>query len=264
METNPLSLKNRIALVTGAGQGVGREIALQFAANGCACVLVNDFFEDRARAVVEEITGLGFTARSLVGDIADYAAVSRWLPEAVAQVGGLHIVVNNAGNAGPQGDTSKQPVFWETGPDDWSKWLGTNLYGVLNVCRAAIPEVIRGESGGSIVNIISDAGRVGEPGLAVYSGAKAGVSGFSRALAKELGRYKVRVNAISLSAIKTPGVAKILENPEVFKRVVRHYPMGRVGEPSDVANLALFLASDASTWITAQTYPLNGGYAVSQ
>jgi 2-hydroxycyclohexanecarboxyl-CoA dehydrogenase len=261
---NLLSLKGRIALVTGAGQGVGRQIALNFAANGCDVVLVNDYFEDRAQLVAQEVAALGGKAIPVVGDVTRFDEVARWLPQAVSEAGGLDIVVNNAGNAGPLGDASKQSVFWETGEAEWQNWLGTNLYGVLNVCRVAIPEILRRGSGGSIVNVISDAGRVGEPGLAVYSGAKAGVSGFSRALAKELGAHRIRVNSVALSAIRTPGVAAILENPDILKKVLRQYPLGRIGEPSDPANLVLFLASEASSWITAQTYPVNGGYSISQ
>lgn len=264
MTTNLLSLEGRVAVVTGAGQGVGRQIALHFAAHGCDMVIVNDFYFDRAQAVADEAIALGGKAIAVQGDVTDYEAVARWLPEAVERAGGLDIVVNNAGNAGPDGDASQQPKFWETGPDDWARWLGTNLYGVLNVCRIALPLVIARGKGGSIVNVISDAGRVGESGLVVYSGAKAGVAGFSRGLAKEAGRHGIRVNCVSLSAIKTPGVAAILENPEIFKKVVRAYPLGRVGETSDPANMVLFLASEASSWITAQTYPVNGGYAISQ
>lgn len=263
MTDNPLSLIGRVALVTGAGQGVGREVALTFAANGCDCVLVNDYFQDRAEAVVAEIRAAGGKAIAAVGDVTDFEAVSGWLPQAVAEAGGLHLVVNNAGNAGPQSDATEQPKFWTTGPEQWANWLGTNLFGVLNICRVAVPLILDSGQGGSIVNIISDAGRVGEPGLAVYSGAKAGVAGFSRALAKELGRSGVRVNCVSLSAIKTPGVAAILENPDVLKKVLRSYPLGRVGEPEDPAKLILFLASDAASWITAQTYPVNGGYSIS-
>ncbi|MBK6703794.1 MAG: SDR family oxidoreductase [Caulobacteraceae bacterium] len=263
MSNNPLSLTGRVALVTGAGQGVGRQIALTLAENGCD-VLINDFFEDRARLLADEIANLGRRAVPIAGDVTDFEAVRSWLPKAAAEAGGLDIVVNNAGNAGPQGDASEQPKFWETEPSDWARWLGTNLYGVLNVCRAATPLLIERGKGGSIINIISDAGRVGEAGLAVYSGAKAGVAGFSRALAKELGRHRVRVNCVSLSAIMTPGVAAIISDPEVLKRVTRAYPLGRIGTPEDPSNLVLFLASDASTWITAQTYPVNGGFAVSQ
>jgi len=264
MGNDLLSLRGRVALVTGAGQGVGRQVALDFASNECDTVLVNDYFKDRACGVVEEIKARGGQAIAVVGDVTDFEEVSRWLPEAARAAGGLHIVVNNAGNAGATGDLSKLPRFWETGPQDWSKWLGTNLYGVLNVCHVAIPEIIRCNKGGSIVNVISDAGRVGEPRLVVYSAAKGGASAFSRALAKEVAPHGIRVNAVALSGIHTPGIAPLLADPEVVKRIVKQYPLGRMGEPSDPSNLILFLASDASSWITAQTYPVNGGYAISQ
>ncbi len=258
-----LCLNGRVALVTGAGQGVGRQVALDLAAHGCDCVIVNDYFDDRARAVCAEIEALGGKAVAAPGDVTRFEDVERWLTDAVTHAGGLDIVVNNAGNAGPQDDLSKLPVFWETGPADWANWLNVNLYGVLNVCRIAVPLILQRQAGGSIVNVISDAGRVGEPRLAVYSGAKAAASGFSRALAKELGRHRIRVNAVALSSVRTPGVAALLQDEEVVKRITRQYPLGRLGEPSDAANLILFLASNASAWITAQTYPVNGGYAVS-
>lgn len=264
MTHDPFSLNGRIALVTGAGQGVGRQVALQLACGGAQSVIVNDYFADRAQVVADEITAAGHHAVAVQGDVTDHAAVARWLPEAASAAGGLDVVVNNAGNAGPEGDTAAQPKFWETGPDDWARWMGTNLYGVLNVCSVAMPLILARGKGGSIVNVISDAGRVGEPGLAVYSGAKAGVAGFSRALAKEAGRHGIRVNCVSLSAIKTPGVAAMLDDPELLKRVVRAYPLGRVGEVEDPANMIQFLASDAASWITAQTYPVNGGYAISR
>jgi 2-hydroxycyclohexanecarboxyl-CoA dehydrogenase len=263
MNTQVLSLKDRVALITGAGQGVGRQVALTLADQG-AVVIVNDYFEYRATAVAGEILAIGGKAVAVAGDVTSYEAVQDWLPQAAATAGGLDIIVNNAGNAGPDGDTAQQPKFWETDPADWDRWLGTNLFGVLNVCRVGVPLVLAGGKGGSIVNVISDAGRVGEPGLTVYSGAKAGVAGFSRALAKELGRHKVRVNSVALSAIRTPGVEAIMADPDVMKRVIRQYPLGRVGEPADAANAILFLASEASSWITAQTLPVNGGYSVSQ
>lgn len=263
MESNLLSLKGRVALVTGAGQGVGRQIALNLATHDCGTVLINDFFEDRAKTVVEEIKAMGGHAIAAVGDVTKYSEVERWLGDAIKAAGGLDILVNNAGNAGPTGDPGTKAKFWETGPEEWDMWLGTNLFGVLNVCRVAVPAIITRGRGGSIINVISDAGRVGEAGLVVYSGAKAGVAGFSRALAKEVGRFGIRVNAVSLSAIMTPGVRAMLQDPERLKKITRSYPLGRIGEPDDPANLILFLASDASNWITAQTYPVNGGYAVS-
>jgi 3-oxoacyl-[acyl-carrier protein] reductase len=264
MDNDILSLKGRIALVTGAGQGVGRQVALHFAAAGAEVVIVNDYFAERAQSVVKEIEALGGKALAAPGDVTKFDEVSRWLPEAIAAAGGLDILVNNAGNAGPTDDLTSQPVFWETGPEQWDNWLGTNLFGVMYMCRIAVPEIIKRGNGGSIVNIISDAGRVGEPRLVVYSGAKAGAAGFSRALAKELGRYSIRVNCVALGSVRTPGISALISDPEVVKKVVRVYPLKRLGEPSDAANAVLFLASDASSWITAQTYPVNGGYAVSQ
>ena len=259
-----LSLQGRVAFVTGAGQGVGRETALFFAAHGARAVLVNDFHADRAQAVADEVRALGSQAITVVGDITDYAALSARLTEAVAEAGGgLHVVVNNAGNAGPHPGLTALPPFWQTEPAEWQLWLGTNLYGVLNVCRIAVPLMIEA-GGGSIVNVISDAGRVGEAHLAVYSAAKAGAAGFGRALAKGVGAHRIRVNSVALGSIQTPGVAQRFDDPEAMKRLLRQYMLRRVGQPKDAASMILFLASDASSWITGQTYPVNGGYAISQ
>ena len=259
-----LSLDGRVAFVSGAGQGVGRAAALRFAEHGCATVIVNDFFGDRAEAVCADVEALGARAIPAVFDVTDYEAAREAVTAAARQAGGLDIVVNNAGNAGPTADMTRVPFFIETGPEEWESWLGPNLYGVLHVCRAALPIMVEQGRGGSVINVISDAGRVGEPRLAVYSGAKAGAAAFSRALAKEVGRNNIRVNAVSLSGIKTPGIAHLLSDPEIVKRIEKQYPLGRMGQPEEPANMILFLASDASVWITAQTYPVNGGYAISQ
>ncbi|MES2261772.1 MAG: SDR family NAD(P)-dependent oxidoreductase [Pseudomonadota bacterium] len=260
---NILNLEGRVALVTGAGQGVGRETALHFAAHGCKAVLVNDFYRERAEAVAAEVTAAGARGIAVVGDVTDYECMTQLLADAVRQAGGLHIVVNNAGNAGPAPTLSGLPPFWETGPAEWNVWMGTNLFGVLNVCRICVPMLIEG-GGGSIVNVISDAGRVGEPHLAVYSAAKAGAGGFSRALAKGVGQHNIRVNAVALGSIATPGVQQRQADPETLKKMLRQYILRRVGEPHDAANMILFLASEAASWISGQTYPVNGGYSVSQ
>ncbi|MFQ5699970.1 MAG: SDR family NAD(P)-dependent oxidoreductase, partial [Myxococcota bacterium] len=136
------------------------------------------------------------------------------------------------------------------------------LYGVLNCTSAVIPGMIE-RNAGRLITIISDAGRVGEPGLEIYSAAKAGAAGFTRAVAKALGRYQITANCVAIGTTRTPTVAGMTENPELAKRVLRHYTIRRFGEPDDVANRVLFLASDASGWITGQTYPVNGGYSFS-
>ncbi len=259
-----LSLKGKVALISGAGQGVGRQVALHFAAHGCSTVIVNDFFEKRARSVADEVSALGSKGIPAVVDVTDFDSVMKVVDGAASEAGGLHILVNNAGNAGPSDKLDDLPPFWETGPDEWQRWLGTNLYGVLNVTRAALPAMMASQGDRSIVNVISDAGRVGEPGLVVYSGAKAATAGLGRGLAKALGAHKIRVNSVSLASINTPGVSTMLDNPEHVKKMLRQYIIRRVGEPQDVANMILFLASEASSWISGQTYPVNGGYSVSQ
>ncbi|MGA2552498.1 MAG: SDR family oxidoreductase [Burkholderiaceae bacterium] len=259
-----LSLQGKVAMVTGAGQGVGRQAALHFAANGAKAVLVNDYFLERAEAVVREVLEFGVMGFALQADVTSLPDVTQAVAAACKQVGEIDILVNNAGNAGATGSLDTLPVFWETGPDDWAKWLGTNLYGVLNVTRAVLPGMIAHGRGGSIVNVLSDAGRVGDGPLAVYSAAKAAAGGFSRALARALGSKGIRVNNVSLAAINTPGVQALISDETVVKKILRGYVIPRLGEPADAANMILFLASGASSWITGQTFPVNGGFSFNQ
>lgn len=259
---NILDMTGRVALVTGAGQGVGRQVALHIAAHGGA-VVVNDYHLDRAEAVAAEITEQGGRAVGLRCDVTDLDEVTALVAEGTERLGPIDVLVNNAGNAGPtENALDHTPPFWETGPEDWEPWIATNLYGVLHACRAVLPGMV--ERGyGRIVSVISDAGRTGEPHLAVYGGAKAGAAGFSRGLAKAVGRYGIGVNCVALSTINTPGVASAVADPEIAKKALRSYVIRRFGEPSDAANAVLYLASDAAAWVTGQTYPVNGGYAIT-
>lgn len=255
-----LSLSGRIVLVTGAGQGVGRQVALHCAGHG-ATVAVNDFHAARAEAVSGEIRAAGGTALAYGCDVTDYEQVEAMVSDVERSAGGIDVLVNNAGNAGPVQDPMQPaPPFWETQPKEWEPWMGTNFYGVLNCSRAALPGMVERQRG-RVITVISDAGRVGEPNLVVYSGAKAGAAGFSRALAKAVGRYNVTVNCVALGSVRTPGVASATENADLVKAMLRSYVIRRLGEPDDAANLILFLASDAAGWITGQTYPVNGGYS---
>lgn len=259
---NILDMTGRVALVTGAGQGVGRQVALHIAAHGGA-VVVNDYHLDRAEAVAAEITGQGGRAVGLRCDVTDLDEVTALVSEGADRLGPIDVLVNNAGNAGPaENALDHTPPFWETGPKDWEPWIATNFYGVLHACRAVLPGMV--ERGyGRIVSVISDAGRTGEPNLAVYGGAKAGAAGFSRGLAKAVGRHGIGVNCVALSTINTPGVASAIADPDIAKKALRGYVIRRFGEPSDAANAVLYLASDAAAWVTGQTYPVNGGYAIT-
>ena len=258
-----VSLGGRVALVTGAGQGVGRSAAHMLAGAGASCVVVNDYFLERAQQVAAEIEADGGRAVAIACDVGDPDAMRLMVEQARRIVGPVAVLVNNAGNAGPDGISTTLPAFWDTHPKEWDAWIRTNFNGVLNACHAVVPGMI--ELGwGRIVTVISDAGRVGEPHYAVYSGAKAGAAGFMRALAKGVGRHGITANCVALSAIMTPGLASRMATDEQRRKVLSRYVVKRVGEPEDAAAMIMFLASEAAGWITAQTYPVNGGYAVSQ
>jgi 3-oxoacyl-[acyl-carrier protein] reductase len=262
---DPLDLGGQIAFVTGAGQGAGRGIALTFARHNAGGVAVNDFVLDRAKAVVGEIEALGGRAFAVQADVSDYAAVQRAMAAAAQALGPITILVNNAGNAGPAGMPDLKR-FWEVGPEDWDRYFRTNLIGVMNCSHVAVPGMIK-LGKGRIVTIVSDAGRVGEQGLVAYSAAKAGAAGFARAIAKEVARYGITSNAISLSTLEPPmdEAAKTqFAASEQAKAVLSRYVIRRFGKPEDVANMALFLCSNAASWITGQTYPVNGGYSFAQ
>jgi NAD(P)-dependent dehydrogenase (short-subunit alcohol dehydrogenase family) len=173
------------------------------------------------------------------------------------------VLVNNAGMAGPSARMRPSALFWEEDPAEWDKYLRTNLYGVFNCCHAAIPSMVAAGRG-RIVTIVSDSGRTGEPRQAVYSAAKAGAAGFVRSIAKEVGRWNVTCNAIALSTIMAEEPDEQLTAflaSDQSKAQLARYTIRRYGKPSDVAALTAFLCSDAASWITGQTYPLNGGYS---
>ena len=249
-----LDLTGRRALITGAGQGVGRGIALGLAEAG-ATVAVNDLDADRAATVVAEIEAAGGSAVSAVFDVTDHAAVTA----GIEALGGVYLLVNNAGNAGAEGWPAMTP-FAETQPADWEAYLQVNLYGVLHCCHAALPGMIA-KGAGRIITIVSDAARSGEAQMAVYAAAKAGAAGLMRSLAVEGGRHGVTVNSIALGTMRTP-ISEAFwaeeDNPRA-KGLLQRYAIRRPGLPEDVAALAVFLASDQASWITGQTYPLNGG-----
>ena len=255
-----LDLNGKVTLITGAGQGVGRQIALHFAAHNAAGIVVNDYFLDRAELVAREITAAGGKAVAVQADVTDLASVKAMVDKAEQAFGPVDVLVNNAGNAGATPDPDARKPFWETGPEVWNSFIGVNLYGVINCASACIPQMIE-RKGGRIVTIISDAGRAGEAGLEVYSGAKAGAAGFTRAVARSLGRHNITANCVAIAATLTPAIeARLKADPERQKKMMEKYVIRRPGLPSDVANMVLFLASDASAWITGQTYPVNGGF----
>ena len=260
--SDKLSLAGRVAMVTGAGQGIGRQIALDFAGQG-ATVVVNDYVAERAEAVAAEVTAAGGTAIGLQGDVTDHGRMKEIAATAAEAHGAISILVNNAGNSGANPDKDLRRPFYETGPEVWDSWIGVNLFGVMNGTAAVLPGMIEAKFG-RVITIVSEAGRYGDAGMEMYAAAKAGAAGFTRSVARSMGRHGITANNIAIAATLTPAIEdRLAEDPERTRKILEKYVIRRVGRPSDVANMALFLASDASEYITGQTYPVNGGFTLN-
>jgi len=247
-----LALNGKIALVTGAARDVGREIALTLAAEGAAVAVNYLSSAAEAEAVVAEIKQKGGKAKAYKADVSDYAAVKGMTDAVVKDFGGLNILVNNAGLA-------KRQRFVDTTPDDWKKQIDICLYGAIHCCHAAAPH-LEGAKNGRIVSVIGDSSRVGESGLAIVAAARAGVVALMKSLAREFGRSGTTANTVSLGLVETAhDKAWVEENRE---KLVRLYPVRRLGMPDDIAPAVALLASPRSGWITGQTLSISGGFSM--
>ncbi|MFO7835751.1 MAG: SDR family NAD(P)-dependent oxidoreductase [Candidatus Thorarchaeota archaeon] len=246
-----MNLEGKVAIVTGAAQGIGQGITLKLAERG-AKVVVSDIAED-VKEVVKEIEESGQQAISLLADVTDPEQVEKMVQSALDKWGQLDILVNNAG-------IYPYKSLMAMDESDWDKVIDINLKGVFNSTKAALPALKK--DGGSIINMASIAGTVvGYRDLAHYSASKAGVLGFTRAAALELAPNKIRVNAIAPGAIQTPTVDKTLTK-ELREKTIASIPWQRMGTPEDIANVVAFLASDESEYITGQLLIVDGGLTV--
>lgn len=212
---------------------MGRQVALYLAQHGAGAVVVNDFHAERAESVAAEVEAAGVKALPLAFDVSDFEAVGAAFAEAQGTFGGVDILVNNAGNAGPTSRLDDLVPFWESDPTEWRRWMATNYDGVLNCTRHAMPLMVKGGYG-RIVTVISDAGRVGEPHLAVYSGAKAGAAGFMRAIAKAGGRFGITANCVALGGTRAAGGRRSdprRRDREAGPVAICDPPVGRAGRP---------------------------------
>ncbi|WP_067904618.1 SDR family NAD(P)-dependent oxidoreductase [Nocardia vaccinii] len=261
---NRFDLNGRVALITGAGQGVGRQVALDFAANGAGTVIVNDVNAERAEKVVAEVQAAGGQAVPMIADVTDFQQVTAAVDSVVAHTGPITILINNAGNAGVDTKRAESRNFWETSPETWEGWIKVNLYGVLYMMRAVLPQMVAAGQGGNIVTVVSDAGRTGDADLVPYSAAKAGAAGLTRSVARALGRHGIVANNVSLGSTRTPTTQRALADEEMNRKLFSNYVIRRPGDPEDVVGAILLLASSASSWTTGQTYAVNGGFSFSQ
>jgi NAD(P)-dependent dehydrogenase (short-subunit alcohol dehydrogenase family) len=247
------SLAGRTAVVTGGGAGIGGAVTRLFAAEG-AHVVVAEIDPDRARAAVADVTAAGGRADAVVGDVRDPATVRALAARAHAVAGGaVDVVVHNVGDYRPHGP------FAESGEDDWAALEAVNLGHVLRVTRAFLPAMLDRGSG-SIVTVSTVEALRGAPGNAVYSAFKAGVVAFTRSLAVEVAGHGVRVNGIAPDLTVTPQLpAEMLLGGQPAEAVRGWVPLGRLGDPAECAEVALFLAGDRSRYVTGQTIPVDGG-----
>jgi len=248
-----MGLKGKTAVVTGGAQGIGRAIALRLAKDG-ANIGILDLQKDEADKVVEEIGNLGSRATAFQCDVTDHAKVKEGVAAIHGAYGSIDILINNAGI-----DIARS--FVDTDENIWNKIINVNYKSFLNASHACIPYMID-QKGGNIVSLGSDAGRIGNPGEVLYCGTKAAIMASSKALAKELARFGIRVNAVSPGPVHTELWDKLHDGEKgkkVTEAVTRAIPMRRLGEPEDVADVVAFFVSDDSRYLTGQVLSIDGG-----
>ena len=264
-----LNLKGKTVIVTGGGSNIGRGISLGFAKEGVNLVIA-DIDEVQGKRVAEEAKSIGAADAIVVKtDVANWDSVQAMVAETRKKFGSVQVLVNNVG-------WTDDKLFIEKPREDWEKEIALNYWGVINCTRAVLDNMIANKYG-RVVNIGSDAGRVGEFREAVYGGTKGAVIALTKALARENGRYGITFNTICPGATipedpsKEAGESSMwnasseswaLFTPETLQKVAAKYPLRRIGKPSDIANATLFFASDAAEYITGQTLSVSGGYSM--
>jgi 3-oxoacyl-[acyl-carrier protein] reductase len=247
-----LGLQGKVALVTGAASGVGRDIAACLAAEGASVAVNYRSSENEAAGLVGEITAKGGSAKAYQTDVSDFPAVTAMVDAVVKDFGAVNILINNAGIA-------KRQRFVESTPEDWRRQIDACLYGAIHCCHAVAPH-LEAAKNGRIVSVIGDSSRIGESGLAIVAAARAGVAALMKSLAREFGRSGTTANTVSLGLVETAHDKDWVDANR--EKLIRLYPVRRLGLPDDVAPMVALLASPHSGWITGQVLSISGGFSM--
>ena len=247
-----MNFEGKVALVTGGGSGIGRATVVKLASLGADIAIV-DINEDSAGTVALEVEALGRKAMVVKADISDYPRVIEAVRTIEEGFGKMDVLVNNAA-------WDKIQPFMETTPELWYKLIDINLKGPIHVTRAVLEYMTTQDEGGAIVNVVSDAAKVGSTGESVYSAAKGGIYSFTKSLAREMARYKIRVNCTCPGPTDTPLLQDVKDTmPKVVQAIERAVPLRRIATAEEQANAIVWLASDEARYITGQALSVNGG-----
>jgi 3-oxoacyl-(acyl-carrier-protein) reductase len=250
---NEKQFEGKSAIVTGGTRGIGRAIVLELAKRGANVAFNYARSADEAEKLKAEIEGLGVKVYAAQCDVANTEAAAEFVKQATAELGTIDFLVNNAG-------ITRDTLILRMKEDDWDAVIDTNLKGAFNFSKAVLRPMMRNEAGGSILNISSISGVVGMLGQTNYSASKAGMIGFTKALAKEVASRKITVNALALGLIETEMASEM--NAEYREKIISQIPLGRLGNVQEVAEIACFLLSDSARYITGQVIQPDGGLAM--
>jgi len=247
-----LDLSGKTALVTGGTRGIGRAIVEALAGAGAKVAFTYRSSADTAEALKAELEGQGAEALAIQSDAADFDTAQETVKQVIDAWGSLDVLVNNAG-------VTRDNLLIRMSEDDWDAVIGTNLKSVFNLCKAAYRPMMK-QRAGSVINISSVVGVMGNPGQANYAASKAGIIGFTKSLARELGGRGVRANVVAPGYVDTDMTEAMPESAR--DALAGSIPLGRTAQPEDIANAVLFLASDASSYVTGHTLHVDGGLAM--
>lgn len=245
-------LKDKVAIVTGAARGIGEAIAIKLAENGASIAFsyVSDSSQEKAAKLAEKLKGLGVQAKAYQSNAADFSAAEKLISDVLKDFGKIDVCINNAG-------ISKDNLLLRLTEEQWTDVIQTNLTSVYNMTKHVIRPMMKARTG-SIINMSSVVGISGNAGQSSYAASKAGIIGFTKSIAQEIGSRNIRCNAIAPGFVETD-MTHYLKDGEAAENYLRNIPLGRFGKPEEIANTALFLASDLSSYVTGQVINTCGG-----